>query len=268
MSDRQRTPTALVLLTLLFVLVQWGPDWAFWGVLQAVIGAALWEFYNLARRRRWRPQRALGLVLALLIGASFFIRGFHLDQAIFVGLLLGGVYFLLAFNTLEKTAVFPPAFALTFAGALYVALPTNYLYLIRLGHGQAHLYFLFGVIFLGDTGAYLIGKSIGRHKMTPIASPNKTWEGCAGGLLFAVIASVAARFLFFPALSLATAALTGVVVHAAAQVSDPLESLFKRAVGVKDSSNLLPGHGGFLDRIDSFLLAAPLFYYLLQYLWK
>jgi phosphatidate cytidylyltransferase len=124
------------------------------------------------------------------------------------------------------------------------------------------------VIFLGDTGAYLIGKAFGRHKMAPIASPNKTWEGCAGGLLFALIASLAARFLFFPAVPILRAAFTGIVVHAAAQVSDPLESLFKRAVGVKDSSNLLPGHGGFLDRIDSFLLAAPLFYYLVQYLWR
>jgi phosphatidate cytidylyltransferase len=268
MSDRQRTPTAIVLLTFLFVLVQWGPDWAFFVVLQAVIAAALWEFYNLARRRRWRPQRAFGLVLALIIAATFYFPAFSLNQALCLGLLLGGGYFLIAFNSLEKVAVFPPAFALTVAGALYVALPTNYLYWIRLGHSQAHLYFFFGVIFLGDTGAYLIGKTVGRHKMAPIASPNKTWEGCAGGLLFALIASLAARFLFFPGVSLLLAAFTGVVVHAAAQLSDPLESLFKRAVGVKDSSNLLPGHGGFLDRIDSFLLAAPLFYYLIQYLWR
>ena len=268
MSDRQRTPTAIVLLTFLFVLVQWGPDWAFFAVLQAVIAAALWEFYNLARRRRWRPQRALGLLLALIVGVPFYFPVFTLSQAICLGLLIGGGYFLIAFNSLEKVAVFPPAFALTYMGAFYVALPTNYLYWIRLGHGQAHLYFFFGVIFLGDTGAYLIGKAFGRHKMAPIASPNKTWEGCAGGLLFALIASLAARFLFFPAVPILRAALTGIVVHAAAQVSDPLESLFKRAVGVKDSSNLLPGHGGFLDRIDSFLLAAPLFYYLVQYLWR
>ncbi|MGD0783495.1 MAG: phosphatidate cytidylyltransferase [Candidatus Aminicenantales bacterium] len=268
MSDRQRTPTAVVLLSLLFVLVQWGPDWAFFAVVQAVIAAALWEFYNLARRRRWRPQRAFGLALALLVGATFYFPGFSLNQALCLGLLLGGIYFLVAFNSLEKAAVFPPAFALTVSGAGYVALPTNYLYWIRLGHGQAHLYFFFAVIFLGDTGAFLIGKTFGRRKMAPIASPNKTWEGCAGGLIFALIAAVAARFLFFPAVPLVRVGLIGVIVHAAAQISDPLESLFKRAVGVKDSSNLLPGHGGFLDRIDSFLLAAPLFFYLIHYLWR
>lgn len=268
MSDRQRTPTAIILLALLFLLVQWGPDWAFFLVVQAVIAAALWEFYNLARRRRWRPQRLLGLVLAGLIGVSFYAPAFSLNAALSLGFLVAGVYFLAVFNSLEKAAVFPPAFSLTFLGAIYVGLPTNYLYWIRLGHGPAYLYFFFAVIFLGDTGAYLVGKAVGRHKMAPIASPNKTWEGCGGGILFALIAAVAARFIFFPAVPLVRAALTGVVVHAAAQISDPLESLFKRAVGVKDSSNLLPGHGGFLDRIDSFLLAAPLFYYLILYLWR
>ncbi len=268
MSDRQRTPTAIILLALLFLLVQWGPDWAFFLVVQAFIAAALWEFYNLARRRRWRPQRLFGLVLAWLIGVSFYVPAFSLNAALSLGFLIAGVYFLAVFNSLEKTAVFPPAFALTFIGAIYVGFPTNYLYWIRLGHGPAYLYFFFAVIFLGDTGAYLVGKAIGRHKMAPIASPNKTWEGVGGGILFALIAAVAARFIFFPAVPLVRAALTGVVVHAAAQISDPLESLFKRAVGVKDSSNLLPGHGGFLDRIDSFLLAAPLFYYLILYLWR
>ena len=267
MSDRQRTPTAAALLALLFVLVEWAPAWLFFLVLQAVIAVALWEFYNLARRRRWRPQRCLGLVTAALVGASFYWPHFPLALALALAMMIAGVYFLAGFKTLEKAAVFPPAFGLTMAGAIYVALPTNFMYWIRLDHGPNYLYFLFAVIFVGDTGAYLIGKTIGRRKMTPLASPNKTWEGCAGGLLFAFLSAIAARALLLPHVALVRAALAGVAVHAAAQVSDPFESMFKRAVGVKDSSNLLPGHGGFLDRIDSFLLAAPLFYYILLYLW-
>ena len=100
------------------------------------------------------------------------------------------------------------------------------------------------------------------------ASPNKSWEGSVGGFLFAVAGAVLARYVLLPQVPLLTAALTGLVVDAAAQVSDPLESLFKRAVGVKDSSNSLPGHGGFLDRIDSLLLASPFFYYFIGYFWK
>jgi phosphatidate cytidylyltransferase len=134
--------------------------------------------------------------------------------------------------------------------------------------GPFYLYFLAAVVFLGDTGAFFIGRPFGRHKMTPIASPNKSWEGSAGGFLFAVAGALAARLILLPAVPVATVILTALVVHAAAQVSDPLESLFKRAVGVKDSSNRLPGHGGFLDRIDSLILAGPLFYFIVRTIWK
>ena len=113
-----------------------------------------------------------------------------------------------------------------------------------------------------------VGKAFGKHKMTPVASPNKTWEGSAGGLLLAIGGAVLAQQVLLRSVPLWRAILTGVLVHAVAQVSDPLESLFKRAVGVKDSSNALPGHGGFLDRIDSLILASPLFYFIVKYLWK
>jgi phosphatidate cytidylyltransferase len=83
-----------------------------------------------------------------------------------------------------------------------------------------------------------------------------------------VAGALAARLILLPAVPVATVVLTALVVHAAAQVSDPLESLFKRAVGVKDSSNSLPGHGGFLDRIDSLILAGPLFYFIVRTIWK
>ena len=159
-------------------------------------------------------------------------------------------------------------FAVTVIGMVYISFPLNFLFRIRAEDGPFTLYFLFAVIFLGDTGAYFIGKPFGRKKMTPIASPNKTWEGSAGGILFALGGAVLTRTLLLPEVPLWLAAASGVVVHAAAQVSDPLESLFKRAVGVKDSSNILPGHGGFFDRIDSLILAGPLFYFIVKYFWK
>ncbi len=149
-----------------------------------------------------------------------------------------------------------------------MAFPLGFIFWIRQDDGPFCLYFLAAIVFLGDSGAFFIGKPFGRHKMTPIASPNKSWEGSAGGFLFAAAGAVLARFILLPKLSLLTAIVTALVVHAAAQVSDPLESLFKRAVGVKDSSNRLPGHGGFLDRVDSLILASPLFYYIVKLVWK
>ena len=268
MSLRKRTLTAFFLLGILFLVIQYAPLIVFFILLQAFILAALLEFYNLADRKKFFPRKALGAVCALIIGASFYFPRLGFERGLFICLLAACAYFVVRINTLERLASFPQSISVTFFGALYLSFPLNYLYRIRLEDGVFSLYFLFAVIFLGDSGAYFIGKPFGRKKMTPIASPNKTWEGSAGGILFACLGALAARKLLLPDIVLWKAVLCGVLVHAAAQISDPLESLFKRAVGIKDSSNVLPGHGGFLDRIDSLILASPLFYYLVKALWK
>ncbi len=264
----KRTLTAFVLLAVVFAVIQYAPDIVFFLLLQVFVLGALAEFYALAARKKLGPRRVLGVVLAATFAASFIVKGFRFEVALFAGLLLTCFYYLIRVSTLEKLAAFPQSVTVTFFGALYLSFTLNYMFTIRAEYGAYHLYFLFAVIFLGDTGAFFIGKPLGKHKMTPVASPNKSWEGSAGGILFACLGALAARELFFPNLVLWKALLVAVLVHAAAQASDPMESLFKRAVGVKDSSNLLPGHGGFLDRIDSLILAAPLFYYLVGFLWE
>ena len=268
MSLRKRTLTAFFLLGILFIVIQYASLIVFFILLQVFILAALVEFYNLADRKKIFPRKALGAVCALIISASFYFPRLGFERGLFICLLAACAYFVVRINTLERLASFPQSISVTFFGALYLSFPLNYLYRIRLEDGVFSLYFLFAVIFLGDSGAYFIGKPFGRKKMTPIASPNKTWEGSAGGILFACLGALAARKLLLPDIVLWKAVLCGVLVHAAAQISDPLESLFKRAVGIKDSSNVLPGHGGFLDRIDSLILASPLFYYLVKALWK
>ena len=268
MSLRKRTLTAFFLLGIIFLVIQYAPLIVFFILLQLFILAALVEFYNLADRKKLFPRKVLGAVCALIIGASFYFPRLGFEKGLFICLLAAGAYFIVRINTLERLASFPQSISVTFFGALYLSFPLNYLYRIRLEDGVFSIYFLFAVIFLGDSGAYFIGKPFGREKMTPIASPNKTWEGSGGGILFACLGALAARKLLLPDVVLWKAVLCGVLVHTAAQISDPLESLFKRAVGIKDSSNVLPGHGGFLDRIDSLILASPLFYYLVKALWK
>jgi phosphatidate cytidylyltransferase len=268
MSLRKRIPTAIVLIGLLFVICQYAPKVVLYIFQQAFIVAALFEFYNLAERNGLRPQKVLGIGLALLVSPTFYFPSFPLEVALYGGLLVSAVYFVVDFNTQEMLPYFPASFAITTLGTIYLSFPLNFLYKIRHEDGPFYLYFLFSVVFLGDTGAMFIGKAFGRHKMTPIASPNKTWEGSAGGILFAVGGAILAQQVLLRSVPLWRAILCGILVHAVAQVSDPLESLFKRAVGVKDSSNALPGHGGFLDRIDSLILASPLFYFIVKYFWK
>jgi phosphatidate cytidylyltransferase len=268
MSLRRRTITAVFILVPVFVIIQFLPTWVYFLLLQSIIIGSLVEFYNLARRRKLFPRRAMGIIFALIFSASFYFDRFPLDVALFACILLASVYFLPFFNNLERLPFYPGSIAITLFGALYISFTLNYFYPLRVERGPYYLYFLFAIIFMGDSGAYFVGKLIGRHKLATIASPNKTWEGSFGGILFACAGALAAQQLLLRDIPIWKALLLGVLVHTVAQISDPLESLFKRAVGVKDSSNMLPGHGGILDRIDSLILATPFFYYALKILLK
>jgi phosphatidate cytidylyltransferase len=269
MTINKRLPTALVLLTLVFLIIQYGSRLVTFICIQVLVLATLVEFYNLADKKKLHPQKWLGLALALGLGLAFLFRAeVPLELAFFGILFVAGAYYLFSFTRVEHLPYFSQSIAITLFGVIYLGFTLNYLFLIRFERGPFYVYFLFSIIFLGDTGAYVFGKLVGRHKMTPLASPNKTWEGSAGGIIFGVLGAWAAKLLLLKEVDLGAALITGALVHAVAQMSDPLESLFKRAVGVKDSSSILPGHGGFLDRIDSFIFAAPFYYYLLRYFWK
>jgi phosphatidate cytidylyltransferase len=116
---------------------------------------------------------------------------------------------------------------------------------------------------MGDTGAYLIGSWIGRHPLGLGISPNKTREGLAGGLLFSLVFAAALRALWLPFLGLAEALLVASLLFVAGFFGDLFESLLKRAVASKDSADLIPGHGGMMDRLDSLLFSLPVFYWFL-----
>lgn len=149
-------------------------------------------------------------------------------------------------------------------GLVYVALPFSFLPLVKgFDRGEWWIMTLFFIIWGNDTFAYYTGRTLGRHKLSPRISPKKTVEGAAGGLVGGIIAALICRTLFgldvqAPAL-VAFAIVAGVV----GITGDLAESVLKRAAGVKDSGNLIPGHGGVLDRTDSLLFAFPLLYYFL-----
>ena len=267
MSLRKRLPTSLVLLVFAFCLVQFVPPLLFLLVIQILILVSLLEFYNLFRAKKIFPQKIFGIILALIITSSFYFVGFSLAMALFVCLLLSAVYYVISISSLEKLVTFPSEIALTFFGAVYLSFTLDHLYLLKVEKGPYFIYFLLAIIFFGDTGAYMFGRLWGKRKLAPIASPNKTWMGSFGGIIFAVVGVVFIHFIILKEIVLWKAIVTGIVVHIIAQFSDPLESLFKRAVVIKDSSNILPGHGGFLDRMDSLILATPFFYYFINFFW-
>ncbi|MFH1725772.1 MAG: phosphatidate cytidylyltransferase [Elusimicrobiota bacterium] len=154
--------------------------------------------------------------------------------------------------------------ALTVFGALAIGWTLGHLALLRELHpnGKAFTLLLFAAVWATDTFAYCVGMALGRHKLAPTVSPKKTWEGAAAGVAGALAAVWLARSWFLSeTLGPATALGLGLLIGVGGQVSDLSQSLVKRASGAKDSAALLPGHGGVFDRMDSFLILAPLFYY-------
>ncbi|HYQ86590.1 MAG TPA: phosphatidate cytidylyltransferase [Bacteroidota bacterium] len=125
---------------------------------------------------------------------------------------------------------------------------------------------VFATIWVCDSAAFHVGSAIGRHKLFPRVSPNKSWEGAIAGFIFAVAAAIAAKYIVLEFLTLGAAVIIGSIVGVFGQMGDLIESLFKRDAGTKDSSRLIPGHGGALDRFDSLLLVAPLVYLYLDFI--
>ncbi len=127
---------------------------------------------------------------------------------------------------------------------------------------------IFTSIWICDSAAYFIGTAIGKHKLFPRVSPNKSWEGAIAGFVFSVLAMIAAQYFVLSFISVKEAVIIGIIVGSIGQLGDLVESLIKRDAGVKDSSSIIPGHGGILDRFDSLLFTAPAVYLYLLYFVK
>ncbi len=154
-----------------------------------------------------------------------------------------------------------PAAGMSSSGLILIALPLTFavrLHGIQM-QGPAILLFVLVITWVGDTAAYFVGRAIGKHKLAPVLSPNKSWEGSVASIVGALLVAVVfARWLTIPLPHLLGMAVVG---NVAGQAGDLLESAYKRSAGVKDSGSLLPGHGGVLDRIDALILAIPVVWY-------
>ncbi len=171
-----------------------------------------------------------------------------------------------AFNVLQSDRVGAPTFIDT-AGAVlapvYIGLPLGSLVAIAAVGGREAVLVLIGTMAASDTAQYYTGRMFGRTPLAPVRSPKKTVEGAIGGFVIAPAVLVAAGMAWLPGLQPWRLAVLGVLLVFAGIVGDLFESMLKRAAGMKDSGNLIPGHGGILDRIDALLFAAPIFYYFL-----
>ena len=268
----RRTFTALVLAAVGLPAIIYGGLFYFLLMAVFLIGAA-WEYVRLFRAVQYEPSEIVTVGGVLVIATA---RFFLVDAAIpaFVLLvLLAMTVHLFAFERGRDQAALD--FGVTVAGIVYVGWLGSYLIDLRsLPDGVWWWLLVLPIVWAGDTGAYSIGAVYGNHKMTPRLSPKKSWEGYFAGLFTSVLIGAFFAYAFSSIgpqplhglINPLQGGLLGLVIGGLAPLGDLGESMLKRQGGLKDSSNIFPGHGGFLDRIDSWIWGAAIGYFMIQFL--
>lgn len=246
---------AALLPGVLFLLFKGG----YWAAALLGLGGAicLSEYYSMVMKP-WPLTAVLGVALAAAMPAFPVWRPEQAWTLMFAA--VAGVFFLGFVDQLLRTPTpeAPAKVAHLAAGLLYVGSGFTALSAVRAAPGGA--YWAFGVLaisWLNDTGAYFAGRFLGRHKLYPRVSPSKTWEGFLGGMIASVLGMFGTKLFLFPGLTVADCLAVGVLGGILGPLGDLCESMLKRACQVKDSGFLMPGHGGFLDRVDALLFNAP-----------
>jgi len=258
----KRLASAFVLLPVFLVIVIKAPGWMFNTLVVVASAMALWELVRMFEHAALPVDRGLALVAGVGVTASF-AAGRLLDPfALPVFSLLIAVVAVLAAPVWRGT---PDAArsANTLLAVLYVGWLLGFGILLHHTSplGDELILYVVGVTWLGETAAYFVGSSIGRHKLSPVISPKKSVEGALAQLVASVVAGAAIGAWMLPACGAAVWVGAGAVLGVVGQFGDLAESAIKRSVGTKDTGALIPGHGGILDRIDSLLFNLPAFYY-------
>lgn len=247
----KRLLTALLLIPTVLYIVYFGPPWLLFGVTALVAVICYSEYAGIAAGYGITKPGPVGYAAGLLVLAM------RPQDAPLVFTLLALISLTLALRgDLVKTL---PNTAFLLFGIVYIFGSWKFAILLR---AESAHWLAYGLVlnWVGDACAYYVGKSVGRRNLAPNVSPKKTWEGAVASLAGSVIFGVVYLNRALPAVSLVEAGLLSVVVNIAGQAGDLAESALKRGAGVKDSSSLLPGHGGLLDRVDSSLFALPVVY--------
>lgn len=245
----------------LLALLLWFPEPVFSGVVEAILAVAAFEIVRAAR-----PEAPLSAGIGAAAATALFVAlaRVYPEVPLWSFLVITAIAIALVLRPGSRLAAHPAGWWLV--AVLYAAVPGAHLVLTRnLDDGVAWLILLLAAVFLTDIGAYATGRTIGRHRLAPRLSPNKTWEGAVGGLVLGAVATVVAVIALDLEPSTAGWAALAVVLPVAAMSGDLLESAMKRRLGVKDMSALLPGHGGVTDRLDSILAAGVCLYWIARW---
>jgi len=281
---KSRLLTALVALPILilsivlpYLLPQLAQaTWLFLVIAALGLGAGLFEFFTLTKKLELKADASIAY-----LGAAAFFVAFLFDapnnapDLLIITLVLFLLIVLVTqiFRFQKDFSKMLTGIGVTVLGILYVVFLGGFLVSMRVGFDATLvpflstklLVFFFLITFGADTGAYYIGKNFGKRKLIPKVSPNKTWEGAIGGLVLSVAFAAMATATFFPELPYKFSIPLAIIMTVVGIFGDLVESAMKRGADVKDAANILPGHGGLLDRLDSLLFNAPILYYFARF---
>lgn len=248
--------------------------WMFVAIAAFALAAGLFEFYSLTKKLQLKADAAIGYLASAALFVGFVFDAPSKAPDLLVGTLVLTTIILLITQMFRFQPDFSKMLAgtgVTLLGVMYTAFLGGFLVAVRVGFEvpaglSTHLLgYFFLVLFGSDTGAYFTGRFIGKRKLAPAISPGKTVEGLIGGLIIAAAFGALSTWWFFPELPYQFSVPLAIVLATAGVLGDLAESAIKRGAGTKDAASILPGHGGFLDRLDSLLFGAPILYYFARF---
>lgn len=259
-SNLQRWLTGIVLAAALLLVIVLGPLELLAAVITLCIFGGVWEYNGIVFGHGFLKEKIESLIFAILIPLVMFFGNAQLLVALLAFAIM--VVFIVFLWKVNETNVDISSVAKVIFGMLYIPLLTSHFILLRkLDNGIYWILLVLVIGIVGDTVALYAGKALGKRKLIPLVSPGKTVEGTIGLILGATIAACIFGYFLMPRISIVHFLILGFVAGIIGQLGDLCESAIKRNYGRKDSSSLLPGHGGLMDRMDSLIFVAPFVYY-------
>ena len=267
---RQRVLSAVVFVPILFASIWFGNPWFSIVVAVAALLGVI-EFYAMVAHKGWQPLIFFGTLWTLFFIFNAYYAHSYSSESTWLLVTLALVTSAVALSLLWVLFLRPPGervlitWTSSLTGIFYLGWLLSYWVLIMGFYGRDWVLLALFATFAVDTTAYFVGRAWGRHKMAPTISPGKTWEGAVGGLVGAIVAVIVLALLLDIDISYSEMVILGFLIAVFAQLGDLAESKLKRSMGVKEAGNLIPGHGGILDRLDSIVFTGVVVYYCLRW---
>ena len=255
----KREIISAIALPLFISLVYFGSPLWFYFLSLVIIFLGSWEYFNMTSKMGIEGYPILGFAMSFFLTLCFYFEGRYFLEWMVCFLLVAFVVWYLKDGD-PRMALDQIAFSLV--GVLWIAGTLGHFILIRnLANGRFLLFFIFFVVWAGEAAAYYGGKTFGKHSFFPSISPKKTIEGAFFGLVTSSLAGVLAHFWFLKNVLITHCLIMGIICGIIGQIGDLIESVLKRNARFKDSSTLIPGHGGILDCVDGLMFSGPVFYF-------